>query len=80
MANYHVSKDGSKKEWRVTKEGAARSSDFAQTQRQAEHIAKALARNSGGGEVRIHDRKGKIRDSDTVAPAHDPCPPHDKKH
>ena len=80
MSNYHVSKDKESGGWKVTKEGASRSSDSASTQKEAEKIAKELAGNSGGGEVRIHGRDGKIRDSDTVAPAKDPNPPKDKKH
>ncbi len=80
MANYHVSKDKESGDWRITKEGAERVSDLASTQAKAEKIAKDLAANSGGGEVRIHDLKGKIRDSDTVPPAHDPNPPKDLKH
>jgi len=31
------------------------------------------------GEIRIHGRDGKIRDSDTVAPGDDPHPPRDRK-
>ena len=80
MANYHVSKDQETKQWRITKEGAARVSDFAATQAEAERIAKDFAAGSGGGEVRIHGLDGKIRDSDTVAPGNDPCPPRDSKH
>ena len=80
MANYHVSKDRQTKQWRVTKEGAERVSDVAKTQAKAEQIAKDFAAGSGGGEVRIHGLDGKIRDSDTVAPANDPNPPRDKKH
>ncbi len=80
MANYHVTKDKENNQWRVKKEGADRASDFADTQREAEKIAKELARNSGGGEVRIHSPKGPIIDSDTVAPAKDPFPPRDRKH
>lgn len=80
MANYHVTKDKERKEWRVKKEGSSRASDFADTQKEAEKIAKELAENSGGGEVKIHSPKGYIIDSDTVAPANDPNPPKDKKH
>ena len=80
MANYHVSKDKDSGEWRVRREGAGRISDLANTQREAERTAKALAANSGGGEVRIHGLDGKIRDSDTVPPANDPNPPRDRKH
>jgi len=80
MSNYHVSKDKDTGKWRVKKEGAERVSDLANTQKEAEKIAKELSANSGGGEVRIHGLDGKIRDSDTVAPGNDPNPPKDKKH
>jgi len=80
MANYHVSKPKGSSAWTVKREGAERVSDAAQTQQKAERIAKRLAENSGGGEVRIHGRDGKIRDSDTVPPGHDPNPPRDRKH
>ena len=55
-------------------------SDTARTQQKAEKIAKRLAQNSGGGEVRIHGSDGKIRDRDTVASGNDPNPPKDRKH
>lgn len=78
MANYHVTPG--KDDWGVVREGADRASDRADTQREAEKIAKELAGNSGGGEVAIHDRDNKIRDKDTVPPAHDPFPPRDRRH
>lgn len=79
--NYHVTKPTSSDKWRVVKENADRASATANTQKEAERIAKAFAKNSGGGEVRIHrPNGGPIRDSDTVAPAPDPNPPTDKKH
>ncbi len=80
MANYHVSKPKDSKDWTVKREGAERISDTARTQQRAERIAKQLSGNSGGGEVRIHGRDGKIRDSDTVSPGKDPNPPRDRKH
>lgn len=79
MSNYHVSKDKESGQWRIKKEGGDRLSGFGDTQKDAERVAKEFAKNSGGGEVRIHGLDGKIRDSDTVPPAHDPCPPKDKK-
>lgn len=79
MANYHISKNKDIGEWRIKKEGADRVSEYAKTQEKAEKIAKELSGNSGGGEVRIHGLDGKIRDSDTVWPGNDPCPPKDKK-
>jgi len=80
MANYYVSKDLGRGEWRVKKEKADRVSDYTETQKEAEKIAKELSANSGGGEVRIFRPYGGIRDSDTVPPAKDPCPPKDTKH
>lgn len=80
MANYHVSKDKDTKMWRVKKEGAGKFSGFAKTQEEAERMAKEFSAKSGGGEVRIHGLDGKIRDSDTVPPGNDPCPPKDMKH
>jgi YD repeat-containing protein len=79
MANYTVSRK-STHEWRVTRDGAERPSEITSTQQQAERVAKELAGSSGGGEVRIKGLNGKIRDSDTVAPGNDPCPPRDRKH
>ena len=80
MSNYHVVKDRKSGQWKVQRENAKRASDFVKTQREAEQLAKQLAGNSGGGEIRIHGLNGKIRDSDTVPPANDPCPPKDEKH
>lgn len=80
MANYHVSKDKNRGDWRVKREGAERVAEFAPTQKVAEKIAKELSANSGGGEVRIHGLNNKIRDSDTVSPGRDPNLPKDKKH
>ena len=81
MSNYHVTNPKGSDLWRVLKEGSSRASATSQTQRQAEIIAKKLSANSGGGEVRIHKPNGgPIRDSDTVAPAKDPCPPIDNKY
>ena len=77
--NYHVvpNKD---KGWAVRKAGADRVSGFAPTQRAAEKMAKGFSTKTGGGEVVIHRRDGKIRDKDTMQPARDPFPPRDKKH
>lgn len=80
MANYHVTKNKNRGEWKIIKEGSERASGYTNTQKGAEKIAKQLSKNSGGGEVRIHGLNGKIRDTDTVAPGNDPHPPVDKKH
>ena len=66
--------------WDVKKPGAERASSHHNTQREAEQRAKEILGNAGGGEAVTHGRDGKIRDSDTVAPAKDPFPPRDQKH
>jgi hypothetical protein len=80
MANYNVYKDKETGQWTAKRQGAERASGTADTQHHAEQLAKQLAANSGGGEVRIHGRDGKIRDSDTVPPGRDPNPPKDTRH
>lgn len=66
--------------WAVQKPRAERASVVTRTQAEAERRAKEIVRNLGGGEVRVQNRQGKWRDSDTVAPGNDPNPPKDKKH
>lgn len=66
--------------WAVLKGKAERASAVVQTQGEAEKRAKTIVKNLGGGEVRIQNRKGEWRDSDTVAPGKDPNPPKDKRH
>jgi beta-galactosidase GanA len=65
--------------WDVKKPGSSRVSVHADTQQEAVARARDIVRNQGGGEVRIHGRDGKIRDSDTIAPGNDPHPPRDKR-
>jgi uncharacterized protein DUF2188 len=62
----------------VKQPGGDRASAHADTQKAAVDRAREIVRNSGGGEVRIHGRDGKIRDSDTIAPGNDPNPPRDR--
>ena len=66
--------------WAVTRPGSQRASAVAPTQRAAEQRAKGIVGNLGGGEVRIHGRDGRIRDSDTVRGGNDPNPPRDRRH
>jgi len=75
-----VYRDRESGKWAAKKQGADRVSALSDTQREAETLAKQLAANTGGGEVRIHGLDGKIRDSDTVPPAKDPFPPRDTRH
>lgn len=58
--------------WDVKKPGSSRSSGHADTQQGAIDRARQIVQNSGGGEVRIHGRDGRIRDSDTIKPGNDP--------
>jgi hypothetical protein len=66
--------------WDIKKPGGSRSSGHTDTQKDAISRAKDIVRNQGGGEVRVHGRDGRFRDSDTVAPGNDPFPPRDTKH
>lgn len=66
--------------WAVKGSGSERASSVHKTQKQAEVRAKQIVNNLGGGEVRIQNRQGQWRDSDTVSPGNDPYPPKDKKH
>ncbi|MEX2157777.1 MAG: DUF2188 domain-containing protein [Dehalococcoidia bacterium] len=70
----------SKRGWSVKKPNADRASSNHTTQSAAQAAAKRIVGRTGGGEVVIHDRHGRIRDSDTVAPGNDPHPPTDTRH
>lgn len=72
MANYTVFRDKNTQEWGIKRDGAKRTSAWADTQKEAEGLAKSFSAGSGGGEVRIKGLNGKIRDSDTVFPGNDP--------
>ncbi len=66
--------------WSVQKPGAERASSVHDTQHEAEQRAKEIVGNPGGGEVRIQDRHGRWRDSDTVPSGNDPNPPRDRRY
>ena len=59
--------------------GLSGASSHHDTQQAAIDCAREIVRNEGGGEVVIHDRRGLIRDSDTVAPGRDPYSPRDQR-
>lgn len=65
--------------WAVHRPGADRASSVHDTQREAADRAREALVNTAGGELTVHGRDGRIRDSDTIAPGNDPCPPKDKK-
>lgn len=66
--------------WAVKKANAERASSVHDSQKEAEHRAKEIVENLGGGEVRIQRRTGAFRDSDTVENGNDPNPPRDRRH
>jgi hypothetical protein len=65
--------------WDAKRAGGSRASVHRDRQSEAYDAARDLARNSGGGEVRIHGTDGKIRNSNTIGKP-DPNPPRDTKH
>jgi hypothetical protein len=65
--------------WDVVKPDAQRASSHHDTQAEAVARGREIVQNAGGGELRIHGRDGRIRDSDTIAPGNDPNPPRDKQ-
>lgn len=65
--------------WDVVKPDGGRASSHHDTQADVIDRARDIVGNVGGGEVVIHGRDGRIRDSDTVYPGNDPNPPRDRK-
>ncbi len=65
--------------WAVRGPKSRRASSVFDTQHEAIGRAREIVRRRGGGEVRIQNRQGRWRDSDTVAPGNDPFPPRDTK-
>jgi hypothetical protein len=62
-------------QWADEAEGAQRAGGLYPTQAEAQAAATERLKNRpGGGEVVIHGRDGKIRDSNTIN-RHDPFPP-----
>jgi hypothetical protein len=63
--------------WQVIREGAERAGSRHPTQAEAIEQARERARRDRA-EVVIHDRRGRIRDSDSYG--NDPAPPKDRQH
>ena len=63
-------------DWQVIRPNTSRASAVEPTQSAAIDRAREILENDGGGELVIHGRDGKIRDSDTIrfrlAIAHSP--------
>ncbi len=66
--------------WVNKRTHADKAAGLHQTQGDAAGEAKQILQNSGGGELIIKGRNGKIRSKDTIAPGNDPNPPKDKEH
>jgi hypothetical protein len=64
--------DGS---WANMKDGAERASSLHRTQAEAAKAARGQLASSGGGELKVKDEQGRIRQKDTIPPARDPYPP-----
>lgn len=77
--NRHVVPNSGRGGWDVVAPDASRASSHHNTQAEAQAAARAIVHNQGGGEVVTHRPNGQIRDSDTIAPGHDPFPPRDRK-
>lgn len=59
---------------------AERAGSLHDTQGAAELAAREALGASGGGELIIKGRDGRIRSKDTIPPGHDPDPPKDREH
>ncbi|MBA2720271.1 MAG: DUF2188 domain-containing protein [Chloroflexi bacterium] len=78
-ANRRIVKPNPDGGWDVSKPGAERASGHFGTQHEAIDRGRQILGNDGGGELTIMGRDGRIRDSDTVPPGHDPNPPKDTR-
>lgn len=75
----HVVPDKKAGDWKVKDPGKSKPAAAATTQAKAEKTAKKQVSDAGGGQVVIHDKKGRIRDADTVKPGKE-SPKKDTKH
>ena len=64
--------------WDVEAPHSGHASSHHPTQAEAIERGREIVHNLGGGELIVHRPDGRIRDSDTVPPGHDPFPPRDK--
>ena len=66
--------------WANKKNDASKASTVTDTQEQAIKEATRMLKNSGGGELSVKGRDGKIRSKDTIAPGPDPRKIKDREH
>jgi Uncharacterized protein conserved in bacteria (DUF2188) len=69
--------DGS---WANKRNDAGKASSIHPTQKEAIEAAERMLGKSGGGELSVQGRDGKIRSKDTIPPGNDPNPPKDTEH
>jgi hypothetical protein len=62
--------------WANQKDGGRRATSLHKSQKQAADAARQSLKIEGGGELKIKNEDGKIRQKDTIAPAKDPFPPN----
>lgn len=70
-------KDG---QWINKRNDASKASSRHSTQAEAQHSARAMLKNQGGGELTIKGHDGQFRSKDTIPPGNDPLPPRDREH
>ena len=63
----HVMPDGKRGGWQVVRGGSGKVGTRHATQSEAERHARELVIRAGGGEVIVHGRDGRIRESATIA-------------
>lgn len=61
--------------WANQRDGGQRATSLHETQKQAADAARQDLKSQGGGELKIKNEAGKIRQKDTISPAKDPYPP-----
>jgi len=66
--------------WANKRNDASRASSVHDTQSDAAAAARDMLQRSGGGELTIVGRNGRIRSKDTIPPGRDPNPPKDREH
>jgi hypothetical protein len=69
---HHVTFDKQQHDWKVLRGGADRAAGRFETKQEAVDAAREISRNQGT-ELKIHNRDGKIAQSDSHG--HDPFPP-----
>lgn len=66
--------------WSNKRDGATRAASKHDTQAEAAKAARKMLQKSGGGELKVKGRDGKIRSKDTIAPGNDPRDIKDTEH